>query len=546
MIPKGNQRGGGRQLATHLLNEFDNGQVEVADLRGSVAQDLHGAFHEWFAQSKATRCRKYLYSLSVNPDLAKYDLTREQYLDFIARTERSLNLVGQPRAVVFHTKNGRQHCHTVWSRINPDAGKAVHMDHDRFKLQAVAREFARDHGLPLPPGMEKGNGNRKDKQSNLQEKQQQERSGITKEERIKAITAVWREHGKDPHAFVSALEQKGYHLARGDTGRYVVVDQAGEIHSLYRQIEGLRSNEVKAFLGPAYPLDRLRGVETARAAAQQGRDQQATEKQGAQTRRQDASSGKREQDAAARRGDLARHQAERRSQLDIQRAELAKRAETERRALTGLQTAGKDGVLDARAGRQPRGMLAFLARITGVQAYMAARHARQDAAREKAHKAEHEALARRHGRERHDMERRFAALTAVETRERQSLEIALKRQEFQRVREIIAGGRILPPLTPEFARAADPNQTGQQTGGGESPKGRLAALFSRRAQPFTRGDLQNAYEKAKDPARKPDEQERAPEDPDKLEQAREKKDDLEKRQRGHDKDRDDRGPDREK
>jgi hypothetical protein len=108
----------------------------------AVAQDLHGAFHEWFAQSKATKCRKYLYSLSVNPDLAKYDLTREQYLDFIARTERSLNLVGQPRAVVFHTKNGREHCHTVWSRIIPDAGKAVQMDHDRFKLQAVARKFA--------------------------------------------------------------------------------------------------------------------------------------------------------------------------------------------------------------------------------------------------------------------------------------------------------------------------------------------------------------------------------------------------------------------
>src|ERR1035437_6517050 len=188
MIPKGNQRGGGRQLATHLLNQFDNDHVEVLDLRGAVAQDLHGALHEWYAQSKATKCRKYLYSLSVNPDRAKYDLTREQHLDFIARTERSLNLVGQPRAVVFHIKKGREHCHVVWSRIVPDAGKAVHMEHDRFKLQAVAREFARDRGLPLPPGMEKNGPNNKDKQSNFQEKQQQERSGISKEERINAIT----------------------------------------------------------------------------------------------------------------------------------------------------------------------------------------------------------------------------------------------------------------------------------------------------------------------------------------------------------------------
>jgi hypothetical protein len=197
MIPKGNQRGGGRQLATHLMNSFDNERVEIADLRGAVAQDLHGAFQEWFAQSKATRCRKYLYSLSVNPDVAKYDLTREQQLDFIARTESSLKLVGQPRAVVFHTKKGREHCHVVWSRIMPDAGKAVHMDHDRFKLQAVVRAFARDHGLPLPPGMEKNGHSNKDKQTNPSEKQQEDRSALPYEERIKAIRALWQQH-KDP------------------------------------------------------------------------------------------------------------------------------------------------------------------------------------------------------------------------------------------------------------------------------------------------------------------------------------------------------------
>ena len=47
----------------------------------------------------------------------------------------SLKLVGQPRAIVFHTKNGRQHCHVVWSRIYPDDSKAVQIDHDRYKLQ---------------------------------------------------------------------------------------------------------------------------------------------------------------------------------------------------------------------------------------------------------------------------------------------------------------------------------------------------------------------------------------------------------------------------
>lgn len=574
MIPKGNQRGGGRQLATHLLNQFDNDHVEVLDLRGAVAQDLHGAFHEWYAQSKATKCRKFLYSLSVNPDLAKYDLTREQYLDFIARTERSLNLIGQPRAVVFHTKNGREHCHAIWSRIDPDAGKAVHMAHDRFKLQDVAREFARDHGLTLPPGMRKNGHSNKDKQSNHQEKQQQERSGIPKEEHIKAITAVWQEHNKDPHAFVKALEEKGYHLANGDSGRYVVIDHAGEVHSLYRHIEGMHSKEVKAFLGADYPLGKLRDVETARAAALQGKKEQpAGKEEEPQARHKQP-----EPDAAVRREELARRHEERRSQLDLKRAEMEKRMGTERQALLDLHTAEKDGVLAARAEKQPRGMLAFLSRITGIQAYITARHGRQDAAREQAHKADREALDRRHGRDRQEMERRYASLAAVETRERQSLAIALKRQEFQRVREIIAGSRVLPEsqLKPEFDRAvnpaearqgegdsraakgeqllhdfenaADPQKAGQTTGdSGKSPKGRLTEVFSRVAQPFTKGDLQRAFERAKDPERKPasGQQERAEEiDPEKLEQAREKKDELERRQREQERDRKDRGPDR--
>lgn len=579
MIPKGNQRGGGRQLATHLLNQFDNGRVEVADLRGSVAQDLHGAFHEWFAQSKATKCRKYLYSLSINPDHAKYGLTREQYLDFIARTERSLKLVGQPRAVVFHTKNGREHCHAIWSRIDPDAGKAVHMAHDRFKLQDVAREFARDHGLPLPPGMQKnGRNNQKDKQSNLQEKQQQERSGVSREEIIKAITAVWQEHNKDPHAFVKALEEKGYHLANGDSGRYVVIDHAGEVHSLYRQIEGTHSNEVKAFLGADYPLDKLRDVETARTAALQGNKQQAAGKEEPQARPEDHAAVRRGQDATARREELARRHEERRFQLDLNRAEMEKRIEGERRALLDLHKAEKDGVLAARAAKQPRGMIAFLSRITGIQAYITARHGRQDAARERAHKADREALDRRHGRDRQEMDRRYASLAAVETRERQSLELRLKRQKFQKAREIIAGSRVLtePQIKPEFDRAvnpaearqgegdsraakkeqilhdfekaADPQKAGQTTGdSGRSPKGRLTATFSRTAQPLTKGDLQRAFERAKDPARKAasEQQERAEEiDPEKLEQARKTKADLESRQHEQERDRKDRGPER--
>jgi hypothetical protein len=86
MIPKASQRGEGQDLATHLQNAFDNEYVEIADLRGAVARDLHGAFAEWEVCAHAmTGCRNYLYSLSVNPDPAQGQLTRAQYLDYVDR-----------------------------------------------------------------------------------------------------------------------------------------------------------------------------------------------------------------------------------------------------------------------------------------------------------------------------------------------------------------------------------------------------------------------------------------------------------------------------
>src|ERR1700689_3093046 len=222
IILKDNQRGGGQQMAAHLMNSFDNERVEIADLRGAVADDLSGAFAEWAAEARGTKCQKFLYSLSLNPDQSQGHLTREQYLELLERTERSLQLVGQPRAVVFHEKRDkdgvlREHCHAVWSRIDTEKMKAVQIAHDRLKLRTVAQGFARDHGLELPEGMKPGTskGSRRDRfnnrstQEDLGEKQQQERSGVPKAIRVAEIVACWNAT-TNGSAFVHALEDKGY------------------------------------------------------------------------------------------------------------------------------------------------------------------------------------------------------------------------------------------------------------------------------------------------------------------------------------------------
>ena len=144
MITKASERGGGQDLATHLLNAYDNEDIDLADLRGSIAPDLHGALAEWHAHSTGTRCTKSLYSLSVSPDLRENDIPRALYLNYLDRVEKEFGLEGQPRAVVFHIKNGREHCHAVYSRIDTEKMRAVPFSHDFMRRNKLSVDFARE------------------------------------------------------------------------------------------------------------------------------------------------------------------------------------------------------------------------------------------------------------------------------------------------------------------------------------------------------------------------------------------------------------------
>lgn len=55
----GNQHGNGLKLAAHVMNDRDNDHAEVYELRGFMAESLHGAFQEANAVSKGSKCQKY-------------------------------------------------------------------------------------------------------------------------------------------------------------------------------------------------------------------------------------------------------------------------------------------------------------------------------------------------------------------------------------------------------------------------------------------------------------------------------------------------------
>lgn len=252
MILVGNQRGGGRDLAAHLLSP-DNDHVTVHEVRGFASDDVHGAFQEAYAMSKGTRCKQFLFSLSFNPP-PRENVSTEAFEDAIARAEAKLGLTDQPRVIVFHEKEGRRHAHAVWSRIDVEEMKAVQLSYSHRKLQDVSRELYLEHGWRMPEGL--ADRSRSDPRNfTLDEWQQAKRQGRDPREIKTALQDAWA-ISDNKAALVHALKERGYSLARGDRRGYVAVDHKGEVYALSKWA-GVKTKDVRARLGEAETLPSL-------------------------------------------------------------------------------------------------------------------------------------------------------------------------------------------------------------------------------------------------------------------------------------------------
>ena len=188
--------------------------------------------------------------------------------------------------------------------------------------------------------------------------------------------------------FVRAMEDKGYYLARGDQRTYVVIDLYGEIHSLSRQIGGVAKKKELMDRLSGHPPDKQPDVESARAAASQKlQEREKALEKGSQEVQEPAGIEK-------RNTALHERQAARRAELDTHRADLYARQFRERGALREMQAAGKEGVEASRTERQPKGLAAFLTRITGIGSLVSWVQNKADARREATQKKQTQNLLR--------------------------------------------------------------------------------------------------------------------------------------------------------
>jgi hypothetical protein len=254
MIIVASQRAGAYALADHLLNDRDNDHVELHDIRGFVADDLRGALTEAHAVAKGTRCKQYLFSVSLSPPQDAY-VEIEAFENAARRIEEKLGLTDQPRAMVFHEKEGRRHAHVVWSRIDADSMTAINLSHFKMKLKDLSRELYLDHEWDLPNGL-RHDGGQSPLNFTMAQWQQVKRIKLDPREIKQSFRQAW-EQSDGVKGFQAALADKGYFLAKGDRRGYVALNIDGEVLSVPRWL-GIKTKEVKHKLGDP---EQLRSVD---------------------------------------------------------------------------------------------------------------------------------------------------------------------------------------------------------------------------------------------------------------------------------------------
>lgn len=339
MILDASQRGHCMEMGRHLLNARQNEQVEVHEVRGFLADDVLGAMKEIEAVARGTRATQPLFSVSLSPPPTE-NVRVEVFESAIAMIEERNGLTGQPRIVVFHEKEGRRHCHAVWSRIDAETMTAVPLPHFKLKLREVSRELFMAHGWRMPPGLV--NSKERDPRNfSLDEWQQAKRMGRNPAA-LKAIVQECYAASDTGPAFAKALEERGLYLAKGDRRAHVAVTYEGEVISIARHL-GRKTKEVTARLGSA---EQLRSID--------------------ETRQHIAS-------VITPKIHELRSQADRNKEtelagLDRDRLAMAERHRIERARMDEGQKTRREAENRERAGRMRGGLAGLLDKLTGVAA----------------------------------------------------------------------------------------------------------------------------------------------------------------------------------
>ena len=237
MIIKSHARTNGSQLAAYLadyLQDAKNENVTILEIRGSQFNDLHRSLESWEAERHRGKTKKALSHAQMRTPHGE-TLTREQQIEAVNILERHLGMQGQPRAVVIHQKDGHEHIHVTWSRIDRKTGKAIRDSFTYRKHCEAAREIEERFGLYKVPTPKFKNQDktksRKERREesksapNTHDYQKAKVSGFDPRERKRIVTECWK--GSDTGKSLRAALRAALHHALGGG---LMVSSVGPAH----------------------------------------------------------------------------------------------------------------------------------------------------------------------------------------------------------------------------------------------------------------------------------------------------------------------------
>ena len=247
MIINGGSRRAGGWWAQHLGNGKDNERVSLVEMVGLDATTVPDAFREMLAlaRNSGSKAENYFYQANINPR-AEELLTPAQRHEAKELLLKNLSLAGQPHFVVEHEKEGRVHTHVIAFRIDLEQSRAISDSLTAAIHERTARE------LEIKFDLERGQSilvpdrdfERPERRPKKFEVFRGAESGIDPATVAAEIKPLW-ERSDCGQAFRAALEASGrYVLAAGDRRDYLIVDCAGDEHSLTRRV-GAKAKDVR-------------------------------------------------------------------------------------------------------------------------------------------------------------------------------------------------------------------------------------------------------------------------------------------------------------
>lgn len=342
MIAKSSMRGGGIQLADHLVKTDENEVVRIVGGRGVAANDPHGAIAEMRGQSAAWTGKKYLDHAHISPDRT---MTDEEWQIAWNEYEKEFGLASAPYIEVAHSKaNRHEHRHRAYLRVDAETNrlfsghsdsnskrrdekvsrilevkfghKIIHGKHDVAVIRQLEREGLSDVAARVAEGSEQVRGNAK----SWNEHQIAKRTGVERSVLIQEVSEAWKQ-ADSGRATITALEQSGYVVARGDRRDVVFIDRGGAAHSPARLLTaggiGTKAKDIRARFADI-DISKLPNVERAQeivrsrsgAIAQQQAESRAPDREIAATWKAERAKGVAQRREDARRQWIAERKAE--------------------------------------------------------------------------------------------------------------------------------------------------------------------------------------------------------------------------------------------